>query len=399
MKKIVYVLEKFPSPTEYFILNEILQLEKRDIKLSILVIKKQNQFLEISRLNSLKSDIFYLPKIYLYIPFLSFFKRPVAFVKSIGLLFKGNNICWLKAFRDYCISIYFLAKLGKGQNNHFHAHFAFFATDIASMLSKMNMTNYSLTVHAQDIYTNESKLKKIITECDFLITCTDYNKKYLNEITCYKYEGKIHKIYHGIESAHWVNKHVSHFNKSKIKIVCVARLVEKKGLIYLLGAIDGLVKEGVSIECTIIGEGPLKETLIDYIKRHGLLEHVTLLDFQPQEVVKQILLESDIFVLPSIIAENGDRDGLPNVIVEAMLLGVPVISTAISAIPEMVEDRQTGLLVKDKDARAIAMAVQELIYDQNLYRTIAEKAKKKIKSELEIGHCTDNLVTVFQNNI
>ena len=228
MNNIVYIIEKFPSPTEYFILNEILQLEKRDIQLSILVIKKQKQFLEIPELKDLKSTVFYLPKIYLYFPFLSFFKEPIVFIKSIGLLFKDIGKQPLKVFRDFCISVYFSSKLNKKQEQHFHAHFAFLAVDIASILAKMYKSKYSLTMHAQDIYTNELKLRRIISECRFLITCTEYNRKYLNEITYHKYESKIHKIYHGIDSSQWICKNNSHLNSSQIKIVCVARLVEKK---------------------------------------------------------------------------------------------------------------------------------------------------------------------------
>ena len=160
-----------------------------------------------------------------------------------------------------------------------------------------------------------------------------------------------------------------------------------------------LINEGLNIRCTIIGEGTLKDELGNYIKDNNLEKNIVLLDFQPQDIVKNILLKSDIFVLPSIIAENGDRDGLPNVIVEAMTLGIPVISTGISAIPEMIENRHTGLLVKDKDANAIVNAIKELISDENLYTSIVENAKKKIKSELEIRHCTDHLIDVYQNNI
>ena len=167
----------------------------------------------------------------------------------------------------------------------------------------------------------------------------------------------------------------------------------------MLEAIYRLVNEGLNIECTIVGEGPLKEEMVQYIKKNSLEKSVTLLNFQPQDIIKQILLESDIFILPSIIAKNGDRDGLPNVIVEAMVLGIPVISTKISAIPEMIENKQTGLLVKDKDANAIVKAVKELINDKSLYNSIVENAKNKIISELEIQYCTDSLIHVFQNNL
>lgn len=397
--KIVYIIEKFPSPTEYFILNEILELQRRGIELDIIVLRKQKQFFDIPALKELKCSLFYLPKIYLYLPFLIFFNEPIAFIKSLALLFNDIRKQSLKTFRDYCISIYFASKLEKNQKFHFHAHFAFLAVDIASLLSKINKTKYSLTMHAQDIYTNEEKLRRVISDCSFLITCTEYNKKYLNEITFHEFENKIHRIYHGIDTSNWICKKTKPLENSPTKILCIARLVEKKGLVYLLEAMHKLINEGLNIQCTIIGEGTLKEELANYIEDNNLEKYIVLLDFQPQDIVKYILLKSDIFVLPSIIAENGDRDGLPNVIVEAMTLGIPVISTGISAIPEMIENRHTGLLVKDKDANAIVSAVKELISDENLYSSIVENAKRKIKSELEIQHCTDHLINVYENNM
>ena len=105
--KIVYIIEKFPSPTEYFILNEILELQRRGIELDIIVIRKQKHFFEMPALKELKCSIFYLPKVYLYLPFLIFFNEPTTFIKSLGLLFKDIRKQPLKTFRDYCISIYF----------------------------------------------------------------------------------------------------------------------------------------------------------------------------------------------------------------------------------------------------------------------------------------------------
>ncbi len=399
MKKIVYIIEKFPSPTEYFILNEILQFEGRGIESNILVLKKQKEFLGIIELGDLKSTIFYLPKIYFYFPFFIFFKQPILFIKSLDFLSSDIKKKPLKTFRDYCISIYFSSKLKKNKKIHFHAHFAFLAVDIASILANINKTKYSVSMHAQDIYTNESKLGQVISECSFLVTCTQYNKQYLNNLTSYRYENKIHIIYHGIDISNWIYEKCNFLNSSQIKIACIARLVEKKGLIYLLEAISKLVRQGHNIKCTIVGEGYLKEKFIEYINENDLEKSVNLLNFQSQDKVKDILLESDMFILPSIIAKNGDRDGLPNVIVEAMVLGVPVISTEISAIPEMIENRYSGLLVKDKDANAIVNAVKELINDKNLYGSISENAKKKVKSELEIQHCTNSLIKIFQNNL
>ena len=133
----------------------------------------------------------------------------------------------LKTFRDYCISIYFTSKLEKNKKFHFSCTFCFLAVDIASILSKINKTTYSLTMHTQDIYSNVSKLMQLFSDCSFLITSTEYNRKYLKEITYHKFENIIPRIYHGIDTSNWRCKKVN-LGRSQTKIVCVARLVEKK---------------------------------------------------------------------------------------------------------------------------------------------------------------------------
>ncbi|WP_025742483.1 glycosyltransferase family 4 protein [Aquimarina pacifica] len=396
-KKIVYLIENFPSPTEHFVLNEMLELEHRGIELEVLVLKKQNKYMCMPELNDLRASVIYLPKLYRYFSFFFLFKNPLLFPKLIqlGSISSGKNS--LKSFRDYCIGLYFFSKLKRTSITHFHAHFAFLAVDIASVLSKLFGLNYSLTMHANDIYTNTDKIKKVIRESSFVITCTEYNREYLNKVTCNKYQDKIHKVYHGIDTSKWTFRERKDVNTSEIKIISVARLVEKKGLFYLLESIKILVDKGKNINCTIIGEGVLKDKMIDFIRTNRLEAFIKIIGFQKQDMVRQMFIKSDVFVLPSIIAQNGDRDGLPNVIVEAMALGLPVISTATSAIPEVIEDRITGLLVKEKDSLAIARAIDELIANQELYNLIRKNAENKIQSKMHIEHATNKIANLFRS--
>ena len=397
---IAYVVEKFPSPTEYFILNEIIELEKKGFEITILVLRKQKKYVDILKLNQLKSSIIYLPNFYFVFPFLSFLLSPVSFFRFILSDIHSLNTKFLKQMRDLGISLFFYHKLKNKKIRHFHAHFAFLAVDIASKLSKIQKKKYSLTVHAQDIYVNIPKIKQVVNDALFTITCTKFNSNYLNKITNSKYKTKIFIVYHGIDISKWSLKtFTKELYKSDYHILSVARLVEKKGLIYLLKAIQILIDQGVKVKCTIIGEGPLKKQLDRYIQDNYLHHFIQILDFMHQEDLKEHYAISDIFILPSIVSKDGDRDGLPNVILEAMSMEIPVISTPVSAITEIIQDRITGLLVERSNEHAIVDAVLELKNNPALYNKIVKNSKRKLLDEFIIENSTNKLIACFKNNV
>ncbi len=396
---IAYVIEKFPSPTEYFILNELLELQKCGVELYVLVLRKQKRYLYISKLNDLRLSTIFLPAIYFFFPVLFFSRK---FLSQLFLVNrKGLSFCSsLKYLRNYQIGLFFARRLRTRNINHVHAHFAFIAVDIASVLSRLLGIKYSFTAHARDIYTNIPKIQQVIKDASFTVTCTQYNRHYLNKISHSKYADKIFTVYHGVEITKWLSNLSYHeIRYSEIRILSVARLVEKKGLIYLLKAIRLLVQRNIQVTCTIIGEGPQKECMENYIKDNGLENFVRLVNFLSQEQIKNFLAHSDIFILPSVIAKDGDRDGLPSVILEAMLNGVPIISTPVSGIPEIIKDRITGILVREKDGKAIADAVIRLKNSPELYYKITSNGRKEVIEKFDLEENTNDLKKIFEDNI
>lgn len=406
-ESIVYILEKFPSPTEYFVLNEILELQREGIRLHVFVLRKQKKYIYISDLKNVKSQVIYLPQVYFFFPVLSFIKSPIYFIKNLNIILycfnhaKAHTLSFfLRSLRNYCICLFF-TQLVKGINiKHIHAHFAFIACDIAQILSKVLKVKYSVSVHAQDIYTSSHKIKQLTQNASFMITCTKYNFHYLNELTDYKFKDRIYHTYHGINVSKWpYDRSKSIFKDSVIRLLSVARLVEKKGIVYLLKAIRLLIDKGYKVECNIIGDGLFRKELRNFINDNKIYNIVNIHSFLPQEKIINFFKVSDIFILPCVVANNGDRDGLPNVLLEAMAMGIPVISTNISAIPEIVEDRVTGMLVMKKDGTAIANAIIELKNNKDLYNTIIKNARRKIIEEFSIEECTNKLIEIFKSKI
>ncbi len=416
--KVAYILEKFPSPTEYFILNEILQFEQNGIDIDLFVLKRQKQHENLPELKQLKATIHYLPRLHYYFPLILFLRSPYFFFRfctlkprrcAVDKPLATNGRCvptsgflslvsrLLKSFRYYGISQYFVKKNIKC--DHIHAHFAFISVDVAYYLSKILKVNYSLSAHAQDIYTNQEKIKQHLPYIQFLITCTEYNLAFINRRTANAFADKLYRVYHGVHLEKWPSINSRRKSKKEVNVLSIGRLVEKKGLIYLIKATERIIESGIKVHCTIIGEGSLQDALEKYIYANKLHNSIDVLPFVSQhELVKYYAL-ADVFVLPCVVSSNGDRDGLPNVIVEAMFSGVPVISTPVSAIPEVIKHKETGLLVKEKDEQAIAEGIMLLKNADNLRQSIVKNARGLVEEKLDIQSSTNKLMQIFKRYI
>jgi colanic acid/amylovoran biosynthesis glycosyltransferase len=365
-----YILNRFPVITETFILNEIVALQKlNQYKISVISLNKPEE------INSkLEIDIEYLPPFFSYKVFVAIIrniiKRPA---KGLLLFGKSMQICRLnlfKGFKRFAIVSYLCENvINRMEINHFHAHFANFPTDIALLAAFYRKKTFSFTAHAKDIFcTPKYEIRDKLIAAKFIVTCTKYNRKYLSEIAGSKVDSKIHHVYHGIDMAKWIpddqqewfKEEEQKLNKEEIELLTIARLVEKKGIIYLIKAIAMLKNNGYSINAVIIGEGPLKEDLIKLSKELCVMNMIKFKPFISQSEIKKHLSVADIFILPSVFANNQDQDGLPNVLLEAMAMNVPIITTNISAIPELVVDGYNGITVNERDFVAIANAITEL---------------------------------------
>jgi colanic acid/amylovoran biosynthesis glycosyltransferase len=184
-----------------------------------------------------------------------------------------------------------------------------------------------------------------------------------------------------------------------IGIITVARLVKKKGIIYLLKAVELLLHRGVMVKCIVIGDGRLRKSLEKYVRKRKISNYIEFTGVQSRQKVLEYMRMSDVFVLPCIVDENGDRDGLPNVLLEAASMDIPVIATTISAIPEFVENEKTGLLANEKDENAIAIAILRLHQEPDLRRSLIKSAREKIQSDFDVSICTRRLKELFCNYI
>jgi glycosyltransferase involved in cell wall biosynthesis len=268
-------------------------------------------------------------------------------------------------------AIYIGLRLQQAGISHVHAHFAGLAARTAFWIAKFFPITFSFTAHANDIFAPskfEIGLDKLVEAARVIITETDYAKKFLRERFPERAD-RIHRVYNGLNLAEFGR---ATFSSDPPSIVAIGRLIVKKGFANLIRACALLVERGRSFQCDIFGEGPLENQLRAQIEELGLREFVRLPGPKPQHELRAHFANASVFVLPSVPEPGGGMDNLPTVIMEAMATGLPVVSTRIGGIPEMVIDNQTGFLVQPEDAVAFAGAIEKVTNDQSLGQKLGQ---------------------------
>ena len=184
-----------------------------------------------------------------------------------------------------------------------------------------------------------------------------------------------------------------------VRVVSIARLVEKKGIEYAIRAVAELAAAGRRIEYTIVGDGPLAEELHQLTSELGVERAVRFVGQRAQPEVIRILDESHLLVVPSVVARDGDEEGIPVVLMEAMAMGLPVVATHHSGIPELVEHGVSGLLVAERDVQALARAITELADAPQLWSAFGHAGRSRVLAEHDIGRLNDSLVMLYQRAI
>jgi colanic acid/amylovoran biosynthesis glycosyltransferase len=267
---------------------------------------------------------------------------------------------------------------------HVHAHFGGLAARTAWWLRKLFGFTYSFTGHANDIFCENDfpvSNEKLVRNAKFVATETDYSRRWLEE----KYpfaRGKIFRVFNGIRMDGLPEARPA---EGVPRIVSVGRYVEKKGFPTLIEACAILKKKGVSFECEIIGGGELEGPLAAQIAKLELGECVKLLGPRAQSEVRERIAAARVFALACQKERDGGSDNLPTVIMEAMAIGVPCISTRLAGVPEMIDDNDTGLLTEVNDVQAFAEALEKLLVDAPLARHMgavgARRAREKFSSK------------------
>jgi len=396
VKKILYVLDIFPKLSETFVLNEMVELTKRGHEIKIFSLSRPNEKITnngIKEFNFLEKTLYpqrkhiidsiFNPKFYYYLWLL------------LSLLASRENRSFMtkrRILKIICLS----AVTGRFEDcDIIHSHFAWDASLYGLLLGEALGKPFTFTAHAHEIFRDPDVplLRRKMKQAACVITPSMYNKKYLEELTGI-HDSNIHVIRATIDADKFIpSKRTS---DELVKILAVGRLVEKKGFEYLIKCIKYVLETHQNIVLIIAGGGPLMAPLKTLVIEEGLQFHVNLVGAVTNEECRQLIQESTINVLPCIVAQDGDRDVCPLTLQEAMAMGKPVISTYVGSIPELIDDGVNGILVQEKDEKALAHAIITLIENPDLRRRCGKNGREKIIKEFNIKVQVDRLSEIWE---
>jgi colanic acid/amylovoran biosynthesis glycosyltransferase len=396
MTQFAYLFERFPSFGQTFCYREVAELARQGATPPIFSIRKPKD----EPLQDWDKQI--VERVH-YLPGEEQLLREVHRASKKGKLTKevigavdewGRRTDFLRLYQAAYVGL----RLQEIGIRHVHAHFAGMAARTAFWIGRFFPITFSFTAHANDIFAPrdfEIGLDKLIGAARAIITETDYAKKFLQE-RFPKRADRIHRIYNGLNLAEFRR---ADFSSTSPTIIAVGRLIDKKGFADLIRACRLLVERRKSFRCQIIGEGPLEKKLHEQIDELNLESCVELPGPKPQHEIKKYLSAGTVFVLPSVIDPEGGRDNLPTVVMEAMATGLPVVSTGIGGIPEMVIDNETGFLVSAGDAGGLADAIDRVIIDLALAKKLGQAGHERAETLFSIQKNVRSLLALFDANL
>ena len=398
---LTYIIGTYPGLTTTFIDREITALRKMGVTLRILSIRKPWTQLSAQQ-EILREGVTYL----LPVKWLALFRSHLYFAlrrsgryfATLGYLLSRPHPS-LKAramtllhFGEGVYAAYLLRQQG---GEHLHAHFIDRAATVALVIGRLLGIPYSVTAHASDIYVSPLLLREKLAGAKFVATCTGYNRNYLAQFGRDLFNHKLMCIYHGLETGIYQRSQPA--KGGRPVILSVGQLKERKGFRYLVEACRALRDRGMDFECRIIGEGPLRQALEVQIQQLGLVEQVKLYGPLPHEAVIEQYEQATVFALPAILSADGDRDGIPNVILEALAMELPVVSTCHSGVPEVVEDGRNGLLVPPEDVGALAGALEHLIRNSEIRRRLGKEGRQIVAERFDPERNIRRLLEAFMS--
>ncbi len=401
--KIGYVIKAFPRLSETFILNELLELERQGCEVTVFS-RYPGQQVPHAAMNGLRARIVLLEPLLKERFWEGFMlqrdwsrERPLVHARVLDTALSFRN----KEEMRYWLQAASVARAVKDEGIELlHAHFATGSASVARYAAQLVGIPYTLTAHAKDIYAvdvDRDRLRAILGDSATTVTVSDANVSYLGELAP---NARVRRVYNGLDLSRFPVRAEKADSTAVPLLLFVGRLVEKKGVGDLLTAIALLRRQGRELRLRIVGGGELEPTLRDQVTQLGLQDRV---DFagpaSQEELVAQHLASADLFVLPAIVAADGDRDGLPTTLLEAMACGVPVITTDIPGIDEATPHGIAGVLVPPGQPHALAAAIDLALRERAITAQRAIRARQRVESLFDVRKTVPQLLDVMHGAV
>jgi glycosyltransferase involved in cell wall biosynthesis len=333
--KVLYLVSLFPCWSETFIVREIRQLQRLGVDVRIFSYKHPSEALVQSDTAALMGSVIYPGSLAHQVRafFCSLIRYPLKNMRVFRRIIAGlwhSPMQMLKTLAVYWRGHSMMQQLGDWRPDLMHAHWATYPSSGAMFLSALHDLPYGFTCHAHDIFLDDHFIADKLDSATHAVTISKYNQQYLEKLYG-NLADSMHIVHCGIDLTAY---QFLQAGRNKAHIVAVGRLIPMKGFRVLIEALALLKSRNVDFQCDIVGDGPLRDDLTKLVDQNGLQEVLRLRGALPQEDVRGLIEKATVFVMPSTIANDGDRDGIPVALMEAMALGTPVLSTRVSGIPE-----------------------------------------------------------------
>jgi len=400
---VAYLLRSYPRLSQTFILNEMLALEGIGQELRLFAMSDPKEPVIQDAVSRVRARPEYLDRA----------RSPLAAIRDhLGAAVAGPHrylatLVYVARAREIdrgyrtvsrfaCFSraVRLGRRLRRSGVEHVHAHFAHDPALVAHLLHRLTGLQFSFTAHARDLYqVPVPALLDRIRSATTVVTCCGANVDYITSIAPDAAD-KVRLVHHGVDADAFrpLERDAAH---DPPRIVSVGRLVEKKGFTDLIAACAELGRDGSRFRCAIYGDGPLRPELAQMIRQFDLDDHVTLEGERTQEEIRGALQRADVFALTPVVTDDGDRDGIPNALLEAMACGLPVVSTTVGGIPEVVHDGRTGFLVPPHAPSVIARRLGALVGDARLRSSLGASGRAVVIEEFDACEGARRLADAF----
>ncbi len=396
-KKTAYIVSRFPTVSETFILYEIIELRKLGMEIEVFPLIHEKETVTHPDVEKIVSNVHYTKIFSLSIirdHIYWIIKNPKNYIKTLFQVFT-MNVQSLKFLSRAIVLMLLSAQVARRIEEmgivSIHAHAATHPTLMAYIVWRLTGIPYSFTAHSTDIYFNQTMLGEKIRKSRFVVTISEYNKKFLLNKYIDVSKEKIKIVHCGINSSIYQKKSILEPLKS-FQIICVARLEKIKGHKYLIDALAQLKAQSIDFRCSLVGDGELRQNVQEQINQLKLSDTVTILGFKTHGQVVELLSQADVFVLSSL------SEGIPVAAMEAMAASLPVVATAVSGVPELVGDNKTGILVPSQNSAELARALLKLYNNPNLGIKMGIAGRAKVTTEFSIQNSALALYDILQSD-
>lgn len=403
--KVAYIMSRFPHLSETFILREMQELSRLgwEVALYPLVVQETDVVHDEAKawVSQVRCPGMFRPGI-LWRALKMLARRPVRMTSLLGEVVWHNRASpgfLLRGLMMLPKAACVAGMMREEGVEHIHAHYGTHSALLAYMVHRLVGISYSVTVHAHDIFVCRSMLETKLRRAEFVAAISEFNREYLGKKIGAWVKEKTHVVRCGINPERYVAWDDSGRPDDVFEILSVGSLQPYKGFVHLLGACSFLRDRGVRFRCRIVGEGALRGQLEAQIDELDLEGDVQLLGAKTQQEVAQMMPEADCYVQPSVVTPSGKMEGIPVAIMEALACARPVVSSALSGIPELVEDGVTGYLVPPGDAEALCDRLAQVHADPGKAKALGLSGRDRVLNDYQLVRNVGRLASLFEDTI